>query len=37
MRNIRCISVGSMVSVVAALLLVLIRVAFGELDKLLAI
>jgi hypothetical protein len=37
MRNIWSISVGSMVSVVEPLLLVLIRVPFGELDELLAI
>jgi hypothetical protein len=37
MTNIRSISIRRMVSVVEALLLVLTKVAFGELDELFAI
>jgi hypothetical protein len=37
MRNIRSINITRMVSVVEALLLVLIRVALGEVDELFAI
>jgi hypothetical protein len=37
MRNIRSISIRGMVSVVEDLLLVLIRVALGELDELFSI
>jgi hypothetical protein len=37
MTNIRSISIKRMVSVVEALLLVLAKVAFGELDELFAI
>jgi hypothetical protein len=36
-RNIRSISIRGMVSVVEDLLLILVRVALGELDKLFAI
>jgi hypothetical protein len=37
MRNIRCISLRNMVSVVETLLLVLESIALGELDELFAI
>jgi hypothetical protein len=37
MRNIRIISIRNIVSVIEDLLLVLVRVALGELDELFAI
>jgi hypothetical protein len=37
MRNIRSISIRRMISVVEALLLVLVKVALGELDELFGI
>jgi hypothetical protein len=36
-RNIRSISIRNMVSVVEALILLLVRIALGELDELFAI